>query len=97
MIAYTNNADGSINVLGGAPTKKILHAILPNQTFEVADAEPLQADSKYFLADNEAYRQAKADEERKRAEQEAIPTAEERIEAQVMYTALMTDTLLEVE
>lgn len=33
-------------------------------------------------------------EEIARMEAEREPTAEERIEAQVMYTALMTDTLL---
>lgn len=37
-------------------------------------------------------RQRKEEEE---AEAMRDPTAEERIEAQVMYTALMTDTLLE--
>lgn len=47
------------------------------------------------------YRDMNADEEleyhRQQAEMpEPEPTPEERMEAQVLYTALMTDTLLEV-
>lgn len=40
--------------------------------------------------DEAEHRQREAEE----AEKHREPTAEERIEAQVMYTALMTDTLL---
>ena len=52
-------------------------------------AQRLEKSFGLFLA------KAKADEaEREEAELNREPTAEERIEAQVMYTALMTDTLL---
>lgn len=51
--------------------------------------------------ENGVYRDATPEEieemERKNAEvPERGPTPEERMEAQVLYTALMTDTLLEV-
>lgn len=53
-------------------------------------AQRLEKSFDLFLA------KAKADEaKREAAELNREPTAEERMEAQVMYTALMTDTLLE--
>lgn len=60
------------------------------------ETEPVQAGGKYFLsADDVEYKRIKAEEEAEAQRQAELPTAEERIEAQVMYTALMTDTLLE--
>lgn len=48
-------------------------------------------ETKEEIAEREAWERAHPEE---RVDTE--PTAEERMEAQVLYTALMTDTLLEV-
>ncbi len=47
--------------------------------------------------DKEAEAAAVAEQKAEMERIAAMPTTEERIEAQVMYTALMTDTLLEGE
>ena len=53
--------------------------------YKLADGKPLECTAEEIARQEEALRPV--DE----------PTQEDRIEAQVMYTALMTDTLLDVE
>ena len=65
---------------------------------QFTDTEPVMAGGKYYLsADDDAYKKAKAEEAAEQERQAMLPTFEEKIEAQVMFTALMTDTLLEEE
>jgi len=103
MVYGYKNINGVISYLGASDTQeRLLKALsmanISTEGILFTDVEPVMAGGKYYLStDDEGYIAAKAEEERQRAEQEAMPTAEERIEAQVMYTALMTDTLLEEE
>ena len=103
MIYGYKISNGIVEYLGASDeqerlVKALEMANINTQDIFFTDTEPVMAGGKYYLStDDEGYITAKAEEERQRAEQEAMPTAEERIEAQVMYTALMTDTLLEEE
>lgn len=70
--------------------------------YESKEDVPLVLFDEYTLVVDETIAEKLVEEfnEKQKAEQErqaAVPTTEERIEAQVMYTALMTDTLLEGE
>ena len=100
IYAYKIN-NGVINYLGVSDKQeRLLKALemanISTEGILFTNTEPVMAGGKYYLStDDDGYIAAKAEEDRRRAEQEAMPTAEERIEAQVMYTALMTDTLLE--
>lgn len=68
MIAYTKNADKTINVLGGSNSLDTLHKILPDKEFEVFEGEPFEFNGKYYLSESdvsEAEKEAKETEEKR--------------------------------
>lgn len=91
---YTLNLDENNFVLSIANTK--------NDDFEIEDLqslelEYLQAYQKVGdeLVLNEERKQKLIEEEAERRHKEEEPTEFDKIEAQILYTAMMTDTLLE--
>ena len=68
-VAYTQNADNSINVLAGSTNPAVFSKILPTgTTYEVHEGETYTAGGKTWLSQTEqGYIDAKAAEERKKA------------------------------
>lgn len=95
--------NGNIEYLGASDEQERLikaleMANIDTTDIKFTDVEPVMAGGKYYLSvDDEAYKKAKAEEEAEQERQAMLPTFEEKIEAQVMFTAVMTDTLLEEE
>ena len=69
FLAYTQNADNSINVLAGSTNPAVFSKILPTgTTYEVHEGETYTAGGKTWLSQTEqGYVDAKAAEERKKA------------------------------
>lgn len=92
---YTLNLDNENYVLSVAHTKND-NVELDLTKIELQYLNAYQFINNKLVLDKEKRAEIiKEEEERKR--QEELPTFEEKIEAQVLYTALMTDTLLESE
>ena len=68
-VAYTANADGSINVLAGSSNPDVFAKILPTGTqYEVHEGETYSAGGKTWLSDeDEGYIEAKKQEEKQKA------------------------------
>lgn len=101
MIYGYKITDGNITYLGASDEqerliKALKMANIDTIDIQFTDTEPVMVKGKYFLsADDEEYLALKAEEEQEMERLANLPTAEDRIEAQVMYTALLTETLLE--
>lgn len=68
MIAYTNNDDGTINVLGGSDKREILEKLFKGQDFLISENEPVMANGKTYLTKEDLkYQEAKAIEEKNKA------------------------------
>jgi hypothetical protein len=69
FVAYTANADGSINVLAGSSNPDVFAKILPTGTqYEVHEGETYSAGGKTWLSDeDEGYIEAKKQEEKQKA------------------------------
>lgn len=66
--AYTKNADGSINVLAGSDRRDVFPKILPEGTqYEIHEGELYTAGGKTWLTPDEAYQEAKKQEEKDKA------------------------------
>lgn len=67
-VAYTNNTDGSVNVLAGSTNPAVFPAILPGIEYEVHKGETFTAGGKTYLSDTDpAYIEAKAQEGKDKA------------------------------
>jgi hypothetical protein len=68
-VAYTNNTDGSINILAGSTNPAVFAKILPTgTTYEVHEGETYTAGGKTWLSDtDEGYIEAKKQEGKDKA------------------------------
>ncbi len=68
-VAYTANADGSINILAGSTNPAVFAKILPiGTTYEVHEGKTYTADGKTWLSEtDEGYVEAKKVEEKSKA------------------------------
>lgn len=66
--AYTANTDGSINVLAGSDRREVFPKILPEGTdYEIHEGETYTAGGKTWLTPDEAYQEAKRQDEKNAA------------------------------
>lgn len=65
--AYTTNADGSINVLAGSARCDVFSKILPDTEYEIHEGELYTASGKTWLTPDEAYQEAKRQDEKNAA------------------------------
>lgn len=65
--AYTQNADGSINVLAGSDRREVFAKILPDTEYEIHEGELYTAGGKTWLTPDEAYEKAKKQDEKNAA------------------------------
>lgn len=66
--AYTSNADGSINVLAGSDRRDVFPKILPaGAEYEIHEGELYTAGGKTWLTPDEAYQEAKKQDEKNAA------------------------------
>ena len=63
-IAYTENEDGSINVLAGSSNSKVFSKILSNKKYKIHEGEVYQANNKTFLTESKEYLYQKELEEK---------------------------------
>lgn len=67
-IAYTKNDDNSINVLAGSDRRDVFQKILPEGTeYEIHEGEIYTAGGKTWLTPDEAYQEAKKQDEKNAA------------------------------
>ena len=65
--AYTTNADNSINVLAGSDRREVFPKILPDTEYEIHEGEVYTAGGKTWLTPDEAYQEAKKQDEKNAA------------------------------
>lgn len=65
--AYTTNADNSINVLAGSDKQDVFPKILPDTEYEIHEGELYTAGGKTWLTPDEAYQEAKRQDEKNAA------------------------------
>lgn len=65
--AYTQNADSSINVLAGSDRREVFEKILPDTEYEIHEGELYTAGGKTWLTPDEAYQEAKKQDEKNAA------------------------------
>ena len=65
--AYTQNADNSINVLAGSDRRDVFAKILPDVDYEIHEGELYTAGGKTWLTPDEAYQEAKKQDEKNAA------------------------------
>lgn len=64
-IAYTSNDDSSINILAGSDRREVFPKILPEGTdYEIHEGELYTAGGKTWLTPDEAYQEAKKQDEK---------------------------------
>lgn len=66
--AYSKNEDGSVNVLAGSDCRDVFPKILPEGTeYEIHEGELYTAGGKTWLTPDEAYQEAKSQDEKNAA------------------------------
>ena len=66
-IAYTQNDDNSINILAGSDKQDVFAKILPDTDYEIHEGELYTAGGKTWLTPDEAYEEAKKQDEKNAA------------------------------
>jgi len=66
-IAYTQNDDNSINILAGSDKQDVFAKILPDTDYEIHEGELYTAGGKTWLTPDEAYQEAKKQDEKNAA------------------------------